>query len=1143
MRIEEFHIDGFGRFCELSWKQVPSGLSVVVGDNEAGKSTLLAFLRSVMFGLPTRGQKAFYPPLNGGRKGGRLILSDRHAERIIVERREGKGAGTLTVTFPDGRTGGEEAFRPLIGSATAELYENVFAFSLSELQEFNSLDKGQIRDAIYSAGVGVGRKTLTEISKGLKNRYEGLFTAGGSKRKMNQLLTQIETIQKNVKDHHHDQDKYEQVRSDLKAADAQVETLRTELHTARSKRDRVKILQQAWDNWVSLESHRSELESVPEVESFPIDGVKRLNELSFELREFRDQLSDETSERDRLSAELDGLRFDDAVFDSAEAIRRLERGRELFETSLQKLPGQETAVRLAGEKLSGLLRELGDDWDESRVEKFTISSQLKDQIESCRQELKSATVEVRDQQTRLRLAQQELTDAEEERDTAGQTLQQLPESSDEKLVASAKPIVSGREGFAGQSTELSRLENQLESGIAGLKDTLRNIGAGWNESRLRSADTSLAVHDEVESFRNRFVDLRAERRQDDPVPALPIPAWTISLISAIGLAAFLGIGWGRGDWISGSIILAFSVGVAVLLMLVRRSVARAASAQNAQRIREAADSETRLAVLQQNWSDWLKQAEFPDSLAPETAAGVLARLDTAREQLKSIDRDRGQQSTIQQTMQKFEQQCREAGQAWKLEAVPDDDLLRIVEGLEVRLDQRDREVRSRGEAERRAEDAAAQLAKKKKGFANVNASHSESVDAEKRLTEDWIRLLNRAGIEEALSVENAQRVFQSVERTRDQLSVVQEGRAQTKSLEELIAEYRADVRTVSASAGQAEPSHEEVSGTVSNLLALLKAEEESRRGAEGLRGKKNDADSRHSRIQRHINNRQEEIGALLETTATSDEEAFRKKAADFEARQTLRHQIQQAQVQLRKLVGGGAAFEELKLALQTSSIDDLNREQNDLTEQIENLEQSCTDAVDERGRLKEQLEQLKHDEELSALRIKEQSSRSDFETAASEWAVLKLAAHLINRARVKYEKERRPAVLKEAESYFSRFTEGGYSEIRPSDDGHGVVVLTPAGQIKEAGQLSRGTAEQLYLSLRFGFVSEFVRHSDPLPLVFDDILVNFDPRRARAAAEAILELAESQQILFFTCQPSTADLFRQIDSEVSTIEVKDGRFV
>jgi uncharacterized protein YhaN len=103
--------------------------------------------------------------------------------------------------------------------------------------------------------------------------------------------------------------------------------------------------------------------------------------------------------------------------------------------------------------------------------------------------------------------------------------------------------------------------------------------------------------------------------------------------------------------------------------------------------------------------------------------------------------------------------------------------------------------------------------------------------------------------------------------------------------------------------------------------------------------------------------------------------------------------------------------------------------------------------------------------------------------------------------------------------------------------------LTPDGQIKSADQLSRGTAEQLYLSLRFGFVNEFVTHSEPLPLVFDDILVNFDPRRARAAAEAILELAEAQQILFFTCQPSIADLFQQIDSEVSTFKVKDGRFV
>jgi uncharacterized protein YhaN len=223
MQIEELHIDGFGRFSQLSLRQVPSGLSIILGDNEAGKSTLLAFLRSVLFGFPARKQKEFYPALNGGRKAGRVLLLDHRSERITVERCEGKGAGPLTITFPDGRTGGEEAFRPLIGSATAELYENVFAFSLSELQEFGSLNTEKVRDAIYSAGVGVGRRTLTEVSKDLANRSGELFAPGGSKPQMNKLLTQIEQLQGQIKEHRQDQEQYEHCRSELDTCNAAVE--------------------------------------------------------------------------------------------------------------------------------------------------------------------------------------------------------------------------------------------------------------------------------------------------------------------------------------------------------------------------------------------------------------------------------------------------------------------------------------------------------------------------------------------------------------------------------------------------------------------------------------------------------------------------------------------------------------------------------------------------------------------------------------------------------------------------------------------------------------------------------------------------------------------------------------------------------
>jgi uncharacterized protein YhaN len=71
------------------------------------------------------------------------------------------------------------------------------------------------------------------------------------------------------------------------------------------------------------------------------------------------------------------------------------------------------------------------------------------------------------------------------------------------------------------------------------------------------------------------------------------------------------------------------------------------------------------------------------------------------------------------------------------------------------------------------------------------------------------------------------------------------------------------------------------------------------------------------------------------------------------------------------------------------------------------------------------------------------------------------------------------------------------------------------------GGLSTGTAQQLYLALRFGLVDHFARQAESLPVVMDDILVNFDPARAERAARSIEDLARRHQVLYFTCHPGT----------------------
>ena len=72
-----------------------------------------------------------------------------------------------------------------------------------------------------------------------------------------------------------------------------------------------------------------------------------------------------------------------------------------------------------------------------------------------------------------------------------------------------------------------------------------------------------------------------------------------------------------------------------------------------------------------------------------------------------------------------------------------------------------------------------------------------------------------------------------------------------------------------------------------------------------------------------------------------------------------------------------------------------------------------------------------------------------------------------------------------------------------------------AGKVALAG-MSDGTQDQLYLSLRLASLEKFAADGEPLPLLVDDALVNFDDARARAALRVLEALSASTQVIFFT---------------------------
>lgn len=95
MRITELHIAGFGKLQDYSLC-FADGFNLIYGDNEKGKTTLLAFIKAMLYGFESRGKKKVaeneflhYMPWNGGNMGGTLSFTYRDNE-YILERTFGK---------------------------------------------------------------------------------------------------------------------------------------------------------------------------------------------------------------------------------------------------------------------------------------------------------------------------------------------------------------------------------------------------------------------------------------------------------------------------------------------------------------------------------------------------------------------------------------------------------------------------------------------------------------------------------------------------------------------------------------------------------------------------------------------------------------------------------------------------------------------------------------------------------------------------------------------------------------------------------------------------------------------------------------------------------------------------------------------
>lgn len=206
------------------------------------------------------------------------------------------------------------------------------------------------------------------------------------------------------------------------------------------------------------------------------------------------------------------------------------------------------------------------------------------------------------------------------------------------------------------------------------------------------------------------------------------------------------------------------------------------------------------------------------------------------------------------------------------------------------------------------------------------------------------------------------------------------------------------------------------------------------------------------------------------------------------------------------------------------------------TAQRANLMEAFENTNRTYGELKQELTTARGEHTLDEVRMTYQQIRTRYNEALQNFARLLLARRMLETAISAWESKSQPEVYAQASKLMSLMTEGRWVRVYMTGDGHLRVVDSVRNE-REPIHLSLGTCQQLYLSLRIALLLAADNVGRAIPILADDILVNFDSARRRGAARALTELAQSRQVIMFTCHEEVVSVLREVSDAANVIEL------
>ena len=286
---------------------------------------------------------------------------------------------------------------------------------------------------------------------------------------------------------------------------------------------------------------------------------------------------------------------------------------------------------------------------------------------------------------------------------------------------------------------------------------------------------------------------------------------------------------------------------------------------------------------------------------------------------------------------------------------------------------------------------------------------------------------------------------------------------------------------------------------------------------------------------------------LLERVGVTNDESFLQLAAVAAKRRQCAEQMERSQNQLFTILETSDLSPwEIELeqrfadeAVNADDSDNVSVSSQLLLAQIEAETRQLRAKLDQlltaKGGTDRDLANLRQSDGAAAIAEQVECARQELVNDVNRYVPRLLALRTLEYAIEKFEREQQPETLKQIQRYFAAMTKGRYPRVGVQIGGDGnLMVYENDGREKSIGQLSTGTREQLHLAVRLAYITNFCQSHEPLPIVLDDVLVNFDPPRQLETLSFLGELSKQMQVIFLTCHDATLDMARQA---VPTLQV------